>query len=336
MTLPNGSKGRLPECPELACNAHEGACMRGQPLGECPTYARVLKGSKQGQTDIPMPEPGALYPNWTGNALTPHTASEVMGLGRPIVIAVVGLPDVGKTSLLTSFYDRIRREHLGGRYFAGSYTLRGWAALARYLRWQGNVPPAYPPRTSGDRREPGYLHLALRGSDDRLVDLLVADTPGEWFKEWANDANAEGARGARQTMEHVDGVIFCIDPTELSGPDRLIKRATLKRLAGRLANAERIGPPAELVAVYTKNDATPAEEDSPLLKDVKTTIRARFPSHKSYTSVSSFENTKMAGTGILESVAALLEDICKASPTDGEHVVADREAQLAKFVKGTA
>ncbi|AZI44109.1 hypothetical protein EHF33_14440 [Deinococcus psychrotolerans] len=306
--------------------------MRGLALEACPTYAPALKRAMKAQPQIGLPEDGVLYPTWTGHTLTPHTARMLQGGTRPIVIALAGLPDAGKTSFLTSLYDRIRREPLGGRDFAGSYTLNGWAELARFLTWQGPVPPAYPPRTSGDRREPGYLHLAFRGQDDRLLDLLIADTPGEWFKEWAQDASAEAAQGARDTLRHADGILLCIDPTQLSGPQRLIARGTLQRLAGRLANAERHGPPAKLVAVYTKSDAIPVgTQRRQEIQDVMDALESRFPNHSSFETVSTFEQGSEAGTGVLESVAAILEAIL--APRVHVSASGDREARLARFIK---
>jgi hypothetical protein len=95
------------------------------------------------------------------------------------------------------------------------------------------------------------LHLAVRQSDNELVDFLFADSPGEWFQRWAIDSSAEDAEGARWLAERASVFLITADCEALSSPSRGTARSSLIQLIRRTAN-ERRGRPVALV--WTKAD----------------------------------------------------------------------------------
>lgn len=222
------------------------------------------------------------------------------GLRRPYVIGLIGLPDAGKTSFLITLYDCLRHEPLGQRDFAGSYTLRGWEVLHQHLKWRQGLPPTYPPRTSGARREPGLLHLALREQEDLPTDVLLADTPGEWFKRFSRDVEHSGAQ---TTLELADGFLFVINPVSLNDAHR---HASKQRLTSLIRRLHETVPHKPLVLVLSHADQT--FQSTPQYQEVLELIQTLYPGHATFRTIAAFEKrqTTHAGQNVLEAVAQLI------------------------------
>src|SRR4051812_14264762 len=75
------------------------------------------------------------------HALTVREASRLAAARRPTVVVLAGTVSSGKTTLITSFYERFARGPIGPMKFAGSLTLPGFEARARGLRPQLGVKP---------------------------------------------------------------------------------------------------------------------------------------------------------------------------------------------------
>lgn len=314
-------------CGNAECSAPESRCKRGLSMTACtdyPTETTVMQGGVA--TSTTGDAEAELLP-WAGNALSIATLPLAFGLRRPQILALIGLPDAGKTSFLTTVYDRIRREALGGRDFAGSITLRGWEVLNQHLKWRPSMAPTYPPRTSGARREPGFLHLALRSEDDRLVDILFADTPGEWFRTFARDGNVPGAK---ISLDLADGLLLAVDPTSLVDHRR---HATKQRLTGMIRRVKEQVPGKPLALVLTCADQ-PVPGDGAEYREVLDLVQTMYPDHLTYRTISAFEATRSAaaGQGVLEAVAGLLEQMESEPPVVPAPIA--REPLLARLIGG--
>lgn len=288
-------------CDNEECGAPETQCVLGLKRGSCPSYQA---GVASMGNDVPAAMAGDAESErlpWSGDALSQATLPLVSGLRRPHILALVGLPDAGKTSFLTTVYHRLRRERLGGRDFAGSMTLRGWEVLHQHIKWRPDMPPSYPPRTSGAQREPGFLHLALRGDDDQLVDLLLNDTPGEWFRTFVDD---EDVPGAQVTLDLADGILFALDPTSLMGSRR---HGAKRRLIGLVRRIHEHAPAKPFSLVLTRADQSGPPEDSAELLEVLDVTAALYPERAVHHTVAAFETGRAAnsGQGVLEAVAEM-------------------------------
>jgi hypothetical protein len=177
----------------------------------------------------------------------------VAARGTPKLLAVVGSTNVGKTMFLTTVYLLLHRGvRLPGRTFAGSYTIEGWENLASELRFGSWDHPRFPQHTSaaGGRR-PGLLHLAFRGAEDRLEDVLLTDAPGEWFTTWMDEPGSVGAEGGRWIAERAAAFLLFADSAALSGPQSGAETARLRRLAERVGLSRRGG---RVAVVWSKVD----------------------------------------------------------------------------------
>ena len=248
----------MAECSQETCFWPDGA---GCGLGylkpsDCPALKAVPTAK---QDDQPSPEAVAMP--WSGGVLGLTDLGFVAGPGKPIVVAVMGPHNAGKTTLLGACYLLLGRGHRPNEdlRFSGSCSLSGWENVASPLRWKpGSVTPAFPPHTSSTTaRIPGLLHLAFKHYRDHCTDYVITDAPGEWFRKWAVNRNAPDAEGARWAAEYADAFVLVADCQALAGPDMGTARSGIQLLARRLADELR-GRPVALV--WTKSDVRVPEK----------------------------------------------------------------------------
>ncbi|WP_394299868.1 TRAFAC clade GTPase domain-containing protein [Sphaerimonospora cavernae] len=182
-----------------------------------------------------------------------------------MIVGIVGLENAGKTTLLGAWYLLLGNgtARFKDRRFAGSFSLDGWEAVARSLRWSPGQLPGFPPHTtSRSGRAPGLLHLSFWDAvGERSRDYLLTDAPGEWFQRWAMNRDTPEAEGARWVAEHADVLLLIADREALAGERRGAGRGALQRLCHRLAAERRARP---IALVWTKSDVeiAPEIEDS--------------------------------------------------------------------------
>ena len=290
------------ECPQETCFWPDVGCGLGYPdPSKCPALKAV---STTKQDDRPRQETVAMP--WSGGALGLTDLGFVSGRGKPIVLAIMGPQNAGKTTLLAAWYlllgrgdrpdDRLR--------FSGSYSLAGWEVVASSLRWgPGSVPPRFPPHTSShEGRVPGLLHLAFKQGDDHPKDFVMADAPGEWFQNWAVKRESREAEGARWTAEHADAFLLVADREALSGSGMGAARTDIQLLARRMADELR-GRPVALV--WTKTDISISENTE---KAVRSAVLRAMPDAVEFAvSVVSDPDETEAGQGFLALLGWVLD-----------------------------
>lgn len=256
----------MAKCPQKTCFWSDGA---GCSLGHLdPSDCPALKAAPAPkQDDQRSPETVAMP--WSGSVLGLTDLGFVAGRSKPIVLAVTGPHNAGKTTLLGACYLLLGRGHrpINELRFSGSCSLAGWENVASPLRWKpGSVPPAFPPHTtSTTARSPGLLHLAFRHDGDHPTDYVITDAPGEWFRKWAVNRDAPDAEGARWAAEHADGFVLVADRQALAGPDMGAARTAIQLIARRLADELR-GRPVALV--WTKADVSISDEMEEAVRSV--------------------------------------------------------------------
>ncbi|MEN5089084.1 hypothetical protein ABE458_00125 [Pseudomonas protegens] len=261
---------------------------------KCPTWE---KGGENAPTSAVVDANSLLLP-WSGSALGLADLNFVAGPGKPLVVAVVGPQNAGKTTLLAAWYLLIGRGLACSkkRRFAGSYSLAGWEALAGSLRWSPGYLPNFPPHTtSRGGRAPGLLHASFRNGSGDARGYLFTDAPGEWFQKWSMNRDAPDAEGARWLAAHADVFLLIADRQALAGENKGLARNALQVLARRLA-AERAGRPVALV--WTKADVSIAPEIEAAVRDA--VLKLMPDAHEISVSVSSSGDDENKGQGLLE------------------------------------
>jgi hypothetical protein len=242
----------------------------GERLHECPHFKNG-EGEKTDASVAPIDGEGV---PWNGSAFGVDDIAWLASRHRPLLYAPIGSHNAGKTTFLASLYIGLCRGVLPAEnQFVGSFTLGGWEKLAAYVRHAPDgVGPGFPPHTPvTENRLPGWLHFGFRACSGEVLDVLLADAPGEWFSRWAIHPDGDGAKGARWIALHADGFLFFVDSDGLVGSDRRVVAEKTELLAQRLAMV-RAGRPVAIV--WAKSD----KEISPALRaDMEAALKQAFP-----------------------------------------------------------
>lgn len=199
---------------------------------------------------------------WGGRHLSLIEADRLLRRSPARVVSVLGPHDAGKTCLLASFFLQLAAGQRGSfpYRFASSRTLYGFRDLVdRANRWtggEGDEIVGHTPREETERAGQ-FLHIGLRpavGNDERHVDVLLTDVPGESFKEWSLDASDEASERVH-FVHRSDAFIAVVDAAALVGHSPATMDATssmlVRRLVGELA-PRRV--PRALALVFSKFD----------------------------------------------------------------------------------
>lgn len=226
-----------------------GRCAResefDDPRTECPELVQLEEPSQveavaQGPVGQPAP--------WAGESLSPAECADLLARTRPVVVAVAGPQDAGKTCLMVAAFLQLANGLVDGfpYRFASSRSLLGFHRLAeRAAAWRGDDAPIvdHTPVNQGQGR---FLHLGLRPErreDDRHIDLLLSDFPGEWFSGWSTAPTSELRT---RFVERAHAVLVLADASKLT--ERRYDR-DISQLLERLMGAER-----KVALILTKMD----------------------------------------------------------------------------------
>jgi len=129
-----------------------------------------------------------LYP---GTALDVCAARAVTVRNRTHVIALTGAAESGKTTLLTSIYQKYQQGAFGGFLFSGSDTLLGFEERSHDSRLCSGRANAVTPRTplEVDYR---FLHLCVRPDAPNVAgstEILFTDVSGEMYHAMRDSAS---------------------------------------------------------------------------------------------------------------------------------------------------
>ena len=156
-----------------------GVCINSLTFEDCPDVIPIeQEADPEEALELPREEIEEV-PTGGASSFSESQADAFLRQSGATLIAVIAPPEVGKTTLLATLYDRLQRGELNGLGFAGSETLRGYEQRCHLSRIASNAPVADTQRTP---RDVTFLHLRIahgRGIDD----LVFADRSGEMFDE---------------------------------------------------------------------------------------------------------------------------------------------------------
>lgn len=223
------------KCSEESCYPDDTGCdVEGHfSVLDCKNYGKNSSSEEENSSD----QSEELYKMpWTGNSFGLTDLNFLTASSKPIVIGITGVASAGKTSFLAALYCLLRHgKKIGDYSFAGSLTLNGWEDIAWYLSWKENGSIQFPPHTSNNEgRIPGLLHLTLRNSENKKLDLIFTDAPGEWFDYWRINVHSENAKGAEWIHENSDAFLLFADCDVLSSENRGQAKFQINSVADRL------------------------------------------------------------------------------------------------------
>lgn len=203
------------QCPHPDCTFPEGGrCARASevadPLLECTDLLREDATPAASARDVlrAVEPPHSDAAPWSGQHLGGAELRELLSASPARLIGVLGPFNAGKTSLLTAFFLQLasgQPPDFPFRFASGRSLQSLWQLAARAHDWSG-YPDAeivgHTPTTVGLGRQ---LHLGLKPAargDDRHIDVLFSDLPGEWITGATSDAGADQGSGAVGWIDH--------------------------------------------------------------------------------------------------------------------------------------
>jgi hypothetical protein len=262
MALPAPVKPLRCGNPDCTLSEEGGRCARlaefPEPLAACPDLERVAP-----RADASSPTPSGVKAPWSGRHLDTSEAERLLWRTPARLIAVLGPYNAGKTTLLTSFFLQLANGQRGTfpYRFASSLTLHGFRELMeRAHQWSGQAGEDIVLHTTvgEDALVPrAFLHVGLRPEnfqDDRHIDLLLSDIPGEWVKAWTGHVD-DTARKRMAFIHRCDAFIVVMDAHALmeQGGARVDNETSL--LVRRIEEMTRdMSPRPPLALVLSKFD----------------------------------------------------------------------------------
>jgi len=210
-------------CNNLDCTLPEGGrCARvsefPSPLADCTDLARE-------SAPATVASAAGFTAPWSGRHLDSTEAEQLLWNSPARLVGVLGPYNAGKTTLLASFFLQLANGQRGDfpYRFASSRTLHGFRELIeRAHQWSGEALEDIVLHTTVGTEElqpRSFLHIGLRPQsfgDDRHIDLLLSDVPGEWVKSWSGHVD-ETARRRLSFIQRCDAFLVLADASALMG-----------------------------------------------------------------------------------------------------------------------
>lgn len=238
-----------PDC--LVSNT--GQCFEGLDLLVCPHFGppNELKKTEKQNNAISVVTKGAvrLPP---GTVLSCDGASKVLLRSKEArVVAVIGPPASGKTSLIAGVYELFQRGVVGDIRFSRSETFYAFEQICHDARSMSRRNQPHAVRTSVG--EVTFFHLEVAcGDGDQPISVLLADRSGEDYRSATDDiVEVEGL----VEIARADSISILVDGEKLLNSERHNMISELKMLLQALKDGEGLINSLSLGIVLTKLDA---------------------------------------------------------------------------------
>lgn len=150
------------------------------------------------------------------DALDGREASKITGAARTAFVVLCGPVASGKTTLLTSIYEKFGEGPFAGYIFAGSRTLMGFESRSFLGRTASYLKEANTERTPLENVRQ-FLHLCVRVEDLSRApqDIILPDVTGELFED-AQHSTDDSRR--LEMLKRADRVVVLVDGEKIVKP----------------------------------------------------------------------------------------------------------------------
>jgi len=255
----------MPRCKLADCPiARDGRCLEGRP-NDCPNLLRdeVPKSpeSHPGEaSQSTQPSPSRTEQLYTGLALEIEEAREFSRRGTAIVVALAGMIETGKTSLIARLHQMFQEGRITDYDYAESRTLPRFEEL----NWKATVesgvavPEMDHSSLQGDN---SFLHFAVQERIDAAnrIDLLINDISGETFPLAVAEENVCNKLLCLRAADHL---ALLIDSAALAHQkDRHDHCAKVRNFAERVLHTGQIGKQTALHLIISRLDLLKTPHD---------------------------------------------------------------------------
>ncbi|MFZ2960965.1 MAG: hypothetical protein WA705_29140 [Candidatus Ozemobacteraceae bacterium] len=209
-------------CPNPDCRVGEtGKCVEGFEISQCPhqkpasTIPKTTDFPREYDKALPEKDPDEI-PLLRGETLTIDEASDVLCGWPSRVLAIIGPLDSGKTTLCLSLYQAFQEGPFGPWNFGGSITIPAFEKRGHLSQAEcGKAKPDTLRTSLGEGL--GFFHLGVHSEKTGLINLLVSDRSGEFFR-----GIADGLEDCKNLPElnRADLILFLVDGAKMAGDER--------------------------------------------------------------------------------------------------------------------
>ena len=190
---------------------------------------------------------------FSGAALGATDAEVITLRSRTHLVVFAGAEGSGKTTVLTSLYERLNRGPFAGFTFAGSRSLLGFEEICHLNRLAsgGTQPDTQRTRLTDETR---YYHLALRPTEPASSrrDVLLSAMSGELFR-MARDSQEDAER--LTFLRRADTIIVLVDGERLATPaQRTSAQADAADILESVLDANMVSLSCRVEIVFSKLD----------------------------------------------------------------------------------
>ncbi len=190
------------------------------------------------------------------------------------LVALVGPPDAGKTTLVAALYEEFRRAKVPDFMLAGSLSLMAFERRCHLSRMASKLEQPHTERTKSTDEELFYHLRVARPHDlERRDDVFLLDVAGEDYAELRTRADA---CRAITSLQRTDYLVLLIDG------EKLVKSAsrylTLEQAVNFIQcvwDSGAVSQACRLQVVMTKADKLAATDRDKFAAEVRATIVAR-------------------------------------------------------------
>ncbi|KJZ12801.1 hypothetical protein TW85_14365 [Marinomonas sp. S3726] len=185
-------------CINPDCNiAETGKCIEGfELLDKCPTYGKEKSDDFIDASDVSSINKSSTIEEvdklniHSGDVLDRDEVNSILKKNGGRIISCVGPSNIGKTTLLASFYELFNKNISDEFSFSESKSLLAFEEICHFSRALSQNKVPFTPRTLR-KDDVSFYHLSLnRRADNRRVNLILCDRAGEEY-ESAKDSSEE-------------------------------------------------------------------------------------------------------------------------------------------------
>lgn len=322
-------------CSNTECKiAETGKCIEGfDVLEECPTYNKEdeelwfdangendeqiehIEHTEQIEQSISYSIKSELIQLPTGMTLSDAETDCFLKKYSSKVVACIGPSNIGKTTLIASFYELLNMGPIGCYQFGGSKTLFAFEEVCHHARAISKNSVAKTPRTI--RKDTAFFfHIALSNiPNNRRIDLLLSERAGEEY-EAAMD-HTDNCLNLFE-VKRSDVLMILINGEAIS--DNVRRHAEITRvinLARALQESEVIYPTTKILLVTTRYDLVvkldACEKVRERCESILNRINSLFPNHQTNLHMIAARPEDAELTKVGFGIRELLEEILEVS-----------------------
>jgi hypothetical protein len=190
---------------------------------------------------------------FSGDALGSTDAEVITRRSRTHLVVFVGAEGSGKTTVLSSIYERLNQGAFAGFKFAGSRSLLGFEEICHLNRLAsgGSQPDTQRTRLTDEAK---FYHLALRSAEPLALrrDIFLSAMSGELFR-MAKDSQEDAER--LTFLRRADTIVVLVDGDRLAKPAlRTSAQADAADILESLLDANMVSPNCRVEIVFSKLD----------------------------------------------------------------------------------